>query len=315
VEAIASVNRLQEDSKHVSAASATSLHIVPDSADTTTHVAQYLLSAGFARGPAQLSASDRVRSRDGITTHSPSGRFEIDWRYALVSAFAEHDDFNGFNRVDVVARLTPVPYATVTGAVTRATVIPNPLALTVGSDVTSARIEGGVRVYRTWVSAGFMTRDTALLPPLRAFDTAYVATAAGLRSGFFVAARGPIIGALGADIIATRWAATDAYRPLQHTRAEINLITNWLSRFPSGNFGIHAALVHEYRGVTRFPVTGGVRTTASSNTFTGLLELRILRGIVSYQVRNFAGELHQIVPDFYMHRALNLYGVRWEFWN
>jgi hypothetical protein len=317
VEAIASVNRLQEDSKHVSATTAASVRIIPDSADTTTHVAQYVLSAGFARGPVQLSASDRVRSRDGITTHSPSGRFEIDWRYALVSAFAEHDDFHGLNRMDLVARLTPVPYAAVTGAVTRATLIADPLALRpVGSsDVTSARIEGGVRVYRTWVSAGFMTRDTALLEPLRAFDTAYVATTAGLRSGSFVAVRGPIIGALGADIIATRWAASDAYRPMQHTRTEINLITSWLSRFPSGNFGIHAALIHEYRGVTRFPVAGGVRTTATSNTFTGLLEIRILRGIVSYQVRNFAGELHQIVPDFYMHRVLNLYGVRWEFWN
>lgn len=313
VEAIASVNRLQEDSRHVSASTAASLRIIPDSADTTSRTRQYVLSAGFVRGPAQLSATDRVRSRDGITSHSPSGRFELDWRYALVSVFAEHDDFHGATRADVVARLTPVPFAVISGAVTRTTSTGD--ASTGGPDINSARIEGGVRVYRTWVSAGFMTRDTALLPPLRVFDTAYVASAAGLRSGSYLAIRGPIIGALGADIIATRWAASDAYRPLQHTRAELNLITRWLSRFPSGNFGIHAAVIHEYRGITRFPVAGGVRTTASSSIFTGLLEIRILRGIVSYQVSNINGTLHQIVPDFYMHRALNLYGVRWEFWN
>ena len=160
-----------------------------------------------------------------------------------------------------------------------------------------------------------MTRDTATLPPLRVFDSAYVATAAGLRSGSFVALRGPIIGALGTDIVVMRWAASDSYRPLYHSRSEINLITRWLKRFPSGNFGLHASLIHEYRGVTRFPVSGGVRTTASTSILSGLLEIRILRGVISYQVRNINGELHQIVPDFYMHRALNIYGVRWEFWN
>ncbi|MDP9178726.1 MAG: Plug domain-containing protein [Gemmatimonadota bacterium] len=313
VEALASVNRLQEDSRHVTAATAATLRIIPDSADTTSRVQQYVLSGGFTRGPARLSAVHRVRSRDGVTTHSPSGRFELDWRYALVSVFAERDGFHGANRADVAARLTPVPFAAITGAITRTTDTGD--ESTRGPDITAARIEAGVRVFRTWMSAGFMTRDTALLPPLRVFDTAYVATSAGLRSGTYLAIRGPIIGALGADIIATRWAASDAYRPLQHMRAELNFITRWLSRFPSGNFGIHAAVIHEYRGITRFPITQGTRTTASSNVFMGLLEIRILRGIISYQVRNIAGLLHQVVPDFYMHRALNLYGVRWEFWN
>jgi hypothetical protein len=313
VEGIASVHRLQEDSKHVSATSAASLRIIPDSADTTSHFQQYVLSAGFARGPAQLSASYRIRSRDGITAHSPSGRFELDWRYALVSIYAEHDGFGGMNRADVVAILTPVSFAAVSGAVTRTTSTGDNLTGRPGT--TSARIEGGVRLYDTWLSAGFMTRDTATLLPLRAFDSAYIATGAGVRSGSYVALRGPIIGALGADIVVTRWAASDAYRSLYHARSEINLISRWLKRFPSGNFGIHAALIHEYRDVTPFPVSGGVRTTASSSIFSAVLEIRILRGVISYQVRNMNGTLHQIVPDFYMHRVLNVYGVRWEFWN
>ncbi|MEO7683540.1 MAG: Plug domain-containing protein [Gemmatimonadaceae bacterium] len=314
IEAIASVSRLQENSKRVLPAQAATFRIIADSADTTTRIQQYVVSGGFARGPAQLSATDRIRSRDGITTHSPSGRFELDWRYALVSVFAEHDAFRDANRADVVARLTPVRFAAVTGAVSRITSTGD--ALSGEPDFTSARIEGGVRVYRTWASAGFMTRDTALLQPLRVFDTAYVATAAGLKSGAFLAIRGPIYRAIGVDIIATRWASSDAYRPLQHARSEINLITRWLSRFPSGNFRIHAAVVHEYRGLTQFPVSGGfVRTTEASNVFSGLLEITILRGIISYQVRNFNGLVHQIVPDFFMHRAVNLYGMRWEFWN
>jgi hypothetical protein len=314
IEAIASVSRLQENSKRVLPEQAALVRIIADSADTTTRIQQFVVSGGFARGPAQLSATYRIRSRDGIATHSPSGRFELDWRYALVSVFAEHDAFREANRADIVARLTPVPFAAVTGAVTRITSTAN--ALNGEPDMTAARIEGGVRVYRTWVSAGFMTRDTALLRPLRVFDTAYVATSAGVKSGAFLAIRGPIYKAVGLDVVATRWAASDAYRPQLHARSEINLITRWLSRFPSGNFGIHAAVIHEYRDIAQFPVAGAVRVTnQSSNVFNGLLEIRILRGIISYQVRNLNGFVHQIVPDFYMHRAINLYGVRWEFWN
>jgi len=180
----------------------------------------------------------------------------------------------------------------------------------------SARVEGGIRLFGPWVIAGFLTRDTALLVPPRAFDTAYVARPAGRRSGAYVGLRGTIYGALGADIVATQWAAADEYRPSFQSRSEINLITNWVSRFPSGNFGIHAAMVHEYRGQVRFPVADGVRVTAaSSNVFAGLLEIRIMRAVITYQIRNLAGELHQIVPDFYMPRVINLYGVRWEFVN
>jgi hypothetical protein len=311
LEALASLHRLEEDSKHVTPA--TGLRVIADTADTTRSFQQYMLSGGFTRGPLQVSASDRIRSGEGKTTNSTSGRVEFDWRYAVINAFAEHDAFRGVNRADVVARVTPLPYVSVSGAVTRTTAASG--ALTEEPAILAARVEGGVRLYKTWISGGFMTRDTATLPPLRAFDTAYVTTAVGLRSGSYLAIRGPIYGALGADIIATRWAASDAYRPLQHTRAEINFITRWLSRFPSGNFGVHAALIHEYRGITQFPVSGGVRTTATSSVFSGRLEIRILRGIISYQVRNMNSDLHQLVPDFYMHRTINLYGVRWEFWN
>jgi hypothetical protein len=75
-------------------------------------------------------------------------------------------------------------------------------------------------------------------------------------------------------------------------------------------------LIHEYRGQVRFPVANAVRVTeSSSNVFNGLLEIRILKAVITYQIRNLAGELHQIVPDFYMPRVINIYGVRWDFLN
>ncbi|HKY98234.1 MAG TPA: hypothetical protein VJL35_10295, partial [Gemmatimonadaceae bacterium] len=73
--------------------------------------------------------------------------------------------------------------------------------------------------------------------------------------------------------------------------------------------------VHEYRGDVRFPTTEGFATTNSSNVVSALLEIRILRGVATYQVRNILAQNYEVFPGFFMHRALNIYGLRWEFWN
>jgi hypothetical protein len=321
LELIAAARRLNEDSRHVLPASAPQLHVIADTVDTVTTMKQYVVSAGFTRGPLQIVGVDRIRGFSGSTTHALGGRLQFDSRFVFGEVSAEHDDFAKRNRTDAVARITPTPFITASAAVSRVTsTLDRSLILCnengCDPDVISARVEGGIRLLGPWLIAGFLTRDTALLQPPRAFDTAYVTEPVGRRSGAYVGIRGTIYGALGADIVATQWAAADSYRPSFQARSEINLITRWLSRFPSGNFGIHAALIHEYRGQVRFPVANAVRVTeSSSNVFHGLLEIRILKAVISYQIRNLAGELHQIVPDFYMPRVINLYGVRWEFLN
>lgn len=320
LEFIASARRLNEDSKHVLPSTAPSLHVIADTVDTATSMQQYVVSAGFTRGPLEFTGVDRIRGISGSTTNALSGRFQFDSRFVFADVSAEHDDFAKRNRTDAVARITPTPFIAASAAVSRVTsTVDRSLSLVDGTggvpDIISARLEGGIRLFGPWIIAGFLTRDTALLQPPRAFDTAYVAEPAGRRSGAYVGIRGTIYGALGADIVATQWAAADSYRPSVQARSEINLITRWLSRFPSGNFGVHAAMIHEYRGEVKLPVADGVRTTASSNVFSGLLEIRILKAVITYQIRNLAGELHQIVPDFYMPRVINLYGVRWEFVN
>lgn len=313
VEATATSERLEEKSPKVDALRALSLHVIADSVDTTTSIQQYTLAAGLRRGQLQLSGRDRIRTSAGSTSHAPGGQIELDTRYGLIGISAERDDFRKRSHADAVARLTPLPFLAVSGAISRTT------STLTGAleepDVTSARIEAGIRLFGPWISAGFVTRDTATLLPLRVFDTAYVSRPAGRSRGAYVALRGTIVGDLGADIVATRWDSTDFYRPKNQARSEVSFNTRWLSRFPSGSFGFLAVVLHEYRGGIRFPVVGGVRTTTASNTFSALFEIRILRGVISYQVRNIAGELHQFVPDFYMPRAISLYGIRWEFWN
>jgi hypothetical protein len=54
---------------------------------------------------------------------------------------------------------------------------------------------------------------------------------------------------------------------------------------------------------------------AAAKTLSGLLEIRILRAVVSYQQRNILGYQYFVVPGFEMPRVLAIYGVRWEFWN
>jgi hypothetical protein len=73
--------------------------------------------------------------------------------------------------------------------------------------------------------------------------------------------------------------------------------------------------VYEYRGHTIFPLDAGDLQTPVAKTVSALLEIRIMRAVLSYQQRNILGYLYQVVPGFEMPRVLAIYGVRWDFWN
>ncbi|HVD60025.1 MAG TPA: TonB-dependent receptor [Gemmatimonadaceae bacterium] len=309
----ASGRRLNENSKRVLVAEALAQRLLADTVDTTRTEQQYNLSAGLNRAPLAVSVNERIRRVSGVTTSDPSARVNLDWRYGLITLHAEHDGFSKKNRADALVQFTPTSSIAVTGNVSR--IMSTSDAPGADPDILAARVEGGVRLFGPWIVGGFMTRDTAILQPLRAIDTAYIAQPAGRRTGTYVGVRGPVYKSLNADIIATQWAIADEYRPKYQVRAELNVNTRWLSRFPSGNFGVNAALVSDYRSSVRFPTATGDRIAESSTVFSGLLEIRILKAVISYQVRNLAGLTYQIIPDFYMPRVINLYGVRWDFVN
>jgi hypothetical protein len=46
-----------------------------------------------------------------------------------------------------------------------------------------------------------------------------------------------------------------------------------------------------------------------------MLEIRIMRAVITYQQRNITAYQYPIVPGFEMPRVLAIYGVRWDFWN
>ena len=320
-QAIASSMRLAETSDRSTAA-----QIRPDTADSTTKKLQYLASAGITSGVFRGSVSDRIRAYKGDVFHSPEARLEASGRYAAVDLFAQKDGEGKRRRLEGAFRLTPVSFIAIAGAASYDKPddehddidIPDSVSFLADSllpKITSARIEVGVRLKNPWIFGGFITRDTAVLAAPTVIDTVYHVVPIGKRRGLYGGIRGKLIKDLNAEVLITRWDTAGFYQPRYQARSELYLNTRWLSRFPSGSFGLKLAAIHEYRGVVRFPTTEGFNTTTSSNVFSGLVEIRILRGVASYQVRNVFGEIYQQFPDFIMPRSVGVYGLRWEFWN
>jgi hypothetical protein len=48
---------------------------------------------------------------------------------------------------------------------------------------------------------------------------------------------------------------------------------------------------------------------------SGLIEIRILQAVLTYQYRNLLVEQFVTVPRYQMPRQTQFYGVRWDFWN
>jgi hypothetical protein len=147
------------------------------------------------------------------------------------------------------------------------------------------------------------------------YDTLLLATGPGRISARTASIRGPIRGGFGIDAWVTKWDTTGSYQPRYESRSEINYSNNFAKRFPRSDFEIRAAAIYEYRGHTTFPLAAGDVQTAVAKTFSGLLEIRIMRAVLSYQQRNIMGYPYQVVPGFEMPRVLAIYGVRWDFWN
>jgi hypothetical protein len=127
--------------------------------------------------------------------------------------------------------------------------------------------------------------------------------------------RGPIVAGFGIDAWVAQWSEVRSYQPKYESRSELNYSNSFPKRFPRGDFEVKAAAVYEYRSHTQFPATAGDVRTEVSKTLSGLLEIRIMRAVLSYQQRNILSYPYQVVPGFEMPRVLAIYGVRWDFWN
>lgn len=284
---------------------------VTDTVPATVSEAQYTVGAGYTAGPLRVEVQNRVRSIDGSTFNSLSGRLDFVTRFAVLSGLAEKDGFRRITNADVGIRVQPLPFVALSGSVSQIVPAGNSLF----TEGRFARAEIGVKVLRPWVSVGVITRDTATTLPPVIYDTLFQPAALGRARGSTGAIRGPLGRGFGVDAFLTRWERTESYQPQYQGRAEVNFASNFIRRFPKGDFELRAATVYEYRGHNLFPLPADELRVMAAKTFSALIEIRIMRGIISYQQRNIMGFQHEILPGFEMPRVLAIYGVRWEFWN
>ena len=274
---------------------------------------QYNASAGYTLGAARVEFQDRLRALAGSKYNSVGGRIDFVTPIGVVNGFVEHDGFRKATNADAGIRAQPLPFIAVSGSIARS--VPSGVGTLGLPSTTSARGEIGLKVFGPWISGGLITTDkTSGLAPL-VYDTLFLPTSPGRISARTASIRGPIRGGLGIDAWVTQWDQSWPYRPKYQSRSEINYSNNFPKRFPRGDFEIRASAVFEYRGQTRFPLAAGDVETGVAKTLSGLLEIRIMRAVLSYQQRNILAYIYEVIPGFETPRVLAIYGVRWDFWN
>ncbi|GJG88625.1 hypothetical protein tb265_38060 [Gemmatimonadetes bacterium T265] len=294
--------------------------------DTTVYRNQYVLTGGLTRWGVRFTATDRYRVGNHDAYHAPQLRAAYERDRLTLSAVAERVGTDSTKRVDVSGRLAILPRLAVLGGASTTTG-----DSAVGGTRRVARTEVAAQVAKNaWLSVGRIMRDGGIFLPPRVYAVPAgtpVAASEGRVGGIVGSLRGEVLPYITADVAGTAWDRAGLYRPRYQGRAELRFASNFLRRFPTGEFGLNVALSDEYRSAVVFPLAPppGVGASAAditptraaaSNLIGGQLEIRIQRAVISYQARNIASRLYQDVPGIYAPRGtISFYGVRWEFSN
>ncbi|HEY1952862.1 MAG TPA: hypothetical protein VGG76_08655 [Gemmatimonadaceae bacterium] len=272
---------------------------------------QYDVSGGYTAGALRVELENRLRSLAARRYNTASARADLVSPIGAVSGSVEHDAFRQSTNADVGIRAQPLPFFALSGSVARST----PSG---GSGLVSSnafRGEAALRLFGPWFSGGFIRADRSQgLAPV-VYDTLFLPTSAGRISAWTGSIRGPIRGGFGIDAWVERWSPLGTYTPQYQSRSEINYANSFPRAFPRGDFELRVSGAYEYRSHVDFPTPAGDVRTEVAKTLSALLEIRIMRAVITYQQRNILAYPYQIVPGFDMPRVLAIYGVRWDFWN
>ncbi len=275
--------------------------------------AMYAVQGGSTWGALRLSGGVRWHSVQGRAYTSPLLRASYEGGWLSLQAYGERSNEDSTTRGDVSVRVLPRSWLAVAGS----------YGGTGTSANTGARVRGyawrgevGLRLRsELWLSGGVLGRDSAFLRAPRRLDSTFTSILAPGTTGTFAAIRGRLYSDIFADIVATSWDEPGVHKPRYQTRSELYLQTRWLTRFPSGAFGLLMGVVHEYREPVSFALSTGTLTSRFSRTLGAKLEIRIMSGTISYRVQNFVGDINDQIPGALMPRSVSVYGVRWEFRN
>lgn len=306
IQAVAATLQHIEDSDPTSGSTTTDL-------DTAVSQAQYVGAVGYARWGARIAATGRARVQGGDRKLAPSLRASWDHRWGSVAAFAELAGPDSTDRRDVSLLLTPMPWLHLGASHS----VHTPENTTVrGPARTTSRAEAGVRLWGRWVTGGVVSRSISWVAGPVAFDTAFGAVALAEARGLEGSVSGKVWGPLWLEWRGIRWDGSELYRSSVESFTELRVTTafaRWLKR---GNFLLTAAVQHEYRGAMEAPAPGtGTRRAEGAGVMNTLLDIRLGTAHIFWYNRNLNGKVYETVPGFLMPRMVQLYGVRWEFWN
>jgi len=286
--------------------------------DTIRGRTQQLLAAGYRTSQWSVSVTDRVRPINGAVFHAPAVRGRLGGSRFAIGAFAEENGADSTRRVDLSARAQPFSWLMLTGAQSTRT----PDSATGRVKGNTVRAEAALKVGRLWLGGGVIRDNANRFESPTILGTPVALLSSTDAQGVLMSAAGRLFKDVRLDVQAIRWDGSQYNRPQLQVRTEIALISDWRQKFPRGEFSINARVWHELRdGVPFFYGTaaGGstpdVRITERANVVTGLLELRIQRATLFYQYRNLTGGAYEQIRGITMPPAVQLYGVRWEFWN
>jgi hypothetical protein len=301
----ATVQHVEDDS---AAASATT----PDP-DTVVAQGQFVGSVGVNRGPLRFAASARYRTMNGDARISPSLRASYTRGILALGGFVEQRGPDSTSRLDAALRLSPLDWLYVAGAFSRHR--PDE-ALAGGSERTNLRGEVGVTVRARTLRLGVISHSEAQAPGLQVFDSTYGPATQAAGQAIEVGFSGPIVGPFSFEVRALDWSESAIYRPDNEIRSELRVSTDLKRYLPRGNFFMTAAVTHEWRSDLLAPDgLGGTERAAGAGVYGTLLDIRIGTAHIFWYNRNFTGRVYETVPGYLMPRLVQLYGIRWEFWN
>jgi hypothetical protein len=298
----------------------------PDTLDSTASESQYVLTTGTDVGGLRLRLIDRYRTQRGGWFNTATATADYTSRLLSWDAMAERDPYYGYTSLEAGGRFSPLPFLALSAYIGQRNA---DSARTSQPNSRSMRIEGGVRLFGgLWLSTGILSRDTAVLVPPIVFDSAFRPFPVGRTSGHIFALRGPITHGFSIDAAETYWPNPTPYIPKQQFHGELTYFTEWLSRFPKKNFSFKLSAIADYRSEVAFPeidnttgqyfyrYTGGLLNPPTQvPIYSFQVEIRILRGIITYQFHNSTLVPYDEVPGFAMPRGVSLYGVRWYFFD
>jgi len=292
-------------------------YVPPDSLPRQQRATQLIFAGGLNAGPLHVSGSERLRWFPLGPSNEVTARIALSDKIFTLSAYGDYVIDSG-GITEAAVSFTPTSYLIGQFAVGKRTADSS-----AGGDGISGRAAVGFRLGRVWFMGGAVRRAATIVPGLVGYDTAYVAAASAQNTGFFGSINGKAVDDVGLSLYVVRWQAPGWYLPQLQERGEVYLDTQWLSKFPTGNFSIRAAFGNEYRSDVLFPTAGvpeqfgpsAVVAVHSVTLYTNI-EIRVLTATL-YFTANWAltPRPYEYVPQYVQPVQFYTYGLRWSFWN